>query len=278
MSRRDPFVRTRTVLDKILDHKVEELAARKASVSAETLKSRASNAPLPRDMLAAVRRDTAALIAEVKHASPSKGVLIENFDPVMLGLTYAANGAAAISVLTDAHFFQGHLDHLTAVRNAVGIPVLRKDFVIDPYQVYEGRAAGADAILLIVAALDDSRLADLHALITDLGMTALVEVHNESELERALRVEPALIGVNNRDLKTFDVDLDTTARLAKHIPESVTLVAESGIFTAEDVGKMGRVGARAVLVGESLVKSGDIAAKVRELSALTIHSREDNRL
>jgi indole-3-glycerol phosphate synthase len=278
MSSGKPFIRTRTVLDEILDHKVEELAARKASVSAETLKSRASNAPPPRDMLAAVCRDTVALIAEIKHASPSKGVLIENFDPVTLGLTYAANGAAAISVLTDVHFFQGHLDHLTTVRSAVDIPVLRKDFVIDPYQVYEGRAAGADAILLIVAALDDAHLADLHALITDLGMAALVEVHNETELERALRVEPALIGVNNRDLKTFDVDLDTTARLAKHIPESVTLVAESGILTAEDVRKMGRVSARAVLVGESLVKSGDIAAKVRELSALPIQSHEDNRL
>lgn len=277
MSSGEPFIRTRTVLDKILDHKVEELAARKASVSAEALKSRASNAPPPRDMLAAVRRDTVALIAEVKHASPSKGVLIENFDPVTLGLTYAANGAAAISVLTDAHFFQGHLDYLIAVRNAVDVPVLRKDFVIDPYQVYEGRAAGADAILLIVAALGDAQLADLYALITDLGMAALVEVHNESELERALSIKPALLGVNNRDLRTFDVDLNTTARLATHIPESVTLIAESGIFSAEDVRRMGQVGARAVLVGESLVKSGDIAAKVRELSAQPIYSREDNQ-
>jgi indole-3-glycerol phosphate synthase len=157
-------------------------------------------------MRAAVRRETVALIAEVKHASPSKGVLMADFDPVRLGTTYADNGAAAISVLTDEQFFQGHLDYLTAVKHAVDVPVLRKDFVIDPYQVYEGRAAGADAILLIVAALDDTCLADLHALITGLGMAALVEVHNEAELERALKIDPALIGVNNRDLKTFEVD------------------------------------------------------------------------
>lgn len=271
------FVRTCTVLDKILDHKVEEIAARKVSVSADTLTSQASEAPPPRAMLAAVRRATVALIAEVKHASPSKGMLIENFDPVALGTTYAANGAAAISVLTDEQFFQGHLDYLTAVRHAVDVPVLRKDFVIDPYQVYEGRVAGADAILLIVAALDDAQLSDLHALITDLGMAALVEVHNEVELDRALKIDPVLLGVNNRDLKTFEVDLKTTARLAKQIPDSVTLVAESGIFTAEDVRQMGQVGARAVLVGESLVKSGDVAAKVRELSCQPIRSREENQ-
>jgi indole-3-glycerol phosphate synthase len=271
-----PFIRTQTVLDKILDHKVEELAARKASVSAETLKAQASETPPPRDMRAAVRRATVALIAEVKHASPSKGILVENFDPVVLGTTYAQNGAAAISVLTDERFFQGHLDYLTAVKNVVDVPVLRKDFVIDPYQVYEGRAAGADAILLIVAALDDAQLADLHALITDLGMAALVEVHNEAELERALTINPALLGVNNRDLKTFDVNLNTTARLAAQIPDSVTLVAESGIFCAEDVRHMGRVGARAVLVGESLVKSRDVAAKVRELSAAPVHVDEES--
>ncbi len=275
----DPFVRTRTVLDKILDHKVEELAARKASVSVESIKSQVADAPPPRDMVAALNRDTVALIAEVKHASPSKGVLIEDFNPVRLGTTYAAHGAAAISVLTDEHFFQGHLDYLTAVRNAVDIPVLRKDFVIDPYQVYEGRTAGADAILLIVTALDDTQLADLHTLIISLGMAALVEVHNKTELDRALKIDPVLIGVNNRDLNTFDVDLNTTVGLAKHLPDSVTLVAESGIFTAEDVRRMGQIGARAVLVGESLVKSGDVAAKVRELSTQPYNVRlhEENR-
>lgn len=271
-----PFIRTQTVLDKILDHKVEEIAARKVSVSVETLKSQASEASAPRDMQAAVRRATVALIAEVKHASPSKGVLIADFEPVSLGMIYAQNGAAAISVLTDERFFQGHLLYLTAVKNAVDVPVLRKDFVIDPYQVYEGHAAGADAILLIVAALDDAQLADLYALITDLGMTALVEVHNEAELERALKINPVLLGVNNRDLKTFNVDLNTTARLAAQMPDSVTLVAESGIFTAEDVQRMAQVGARAVLVGESLVKSGSVAAQVRALSSVPIQSNEDS--
>jgi indole-3-glycerol phosphate synthase len=266
MGSRRPFVRTQTVLDKILDHKVEEIAARKASVSAAAIQARAADVPPPRDMRAAVRRDTVALIAEVKHASPSKGLLIADFDPAALAMTYAENGAAAISVLTDERFFKGHLGDLTTVREATPVPVLRKDFVIDPYQVYEGRAAGADAILLIVAALDDAQLANLHVLVIELGMAALVEVHNEDELDRALRLNPPLIGVNNRDLKTFDVDLRTTARLAESIPGDVTLVAESGIFTAADVRTMARAGAHAVLVGEALVTSGDIGAKARELS------------
>lgn len=260
------FVRTQTVLDKILDHKVKEIAACKAQITLVDVQAQADDAPPPRDMLAALRRETVALIAEVKHASPSRGVLIDAFDPVALGTTYAQNGAAAISVLTDEKFFQGGLAYMTAVREAVDIPVLRKDFVIDPYQVYEGRAAGADAILLIVAALNDVQLAGLHTLITSLGMAALVEVHNERELDRALRLEPALIGINNRDLHTFDVSLDTTAQLARYIPDSITLVAESGIFTADDVAQMGHIGAHAVLVGEALVKAPDIGDKVRELA------------
>jgi len=261
------FVRTHTILDTILEHKVAEIAARKASVSAEVLKTRAAQAAPPREMLAAVRRDTVALIAEVKHASPSRGVLIADFDPVALGTAYAVHGAAAISVLTDERFFQGHLDHLAAVRAAVSVPVLRKDFVIDPYQVYEGRAAGADAMLLIVAALDDAQLADLHGLIMRLGMTALVEIHNEAELERALRLPVTLLGINNRDLKTFAVDINTTRRLAAQVPRDLALVAESGIFTGADVRAMGAAGACAVLVGEALVTSGDVAGRVRELSS-----------
>jgi indole-3-glycerol phosphate synthase len=217
-------------------------------------------------MLGALHGETVALIAEVKHASPSKGVLIEPFDPVALAATYAQNGAAAISVLTDEAFFRGSLDHLTAVHRAVSVPVLRKDFVIDPYQVYEGRAAGADAILLIVAALADAQLAELHALVRSLGMAALVEVHHEEELARALRVEPALIGINNRDLQTFQVDLSTAARLARFAPTGVTLVAESGVHTRADMRRMAQAGAHAVLIGEALVQAGDIAAQVRELS------------
>jgi indole-3-glycerol phosphate synthase len=261
------FVRTQTVLDTILDRKVEDIAARKGSVPLSDLYAAAGSAPPPRDMRAALRRDTVALIAEVKHASPSRGILIEDFDPVALGTTYAGHGAAAISVLTDEPFFLGSLDDLAAVRKAVSVPVLRKDFVIDPYQVHEGRAAGADAILLIVAALGDAQLADLHAQIAALGMSALVEIHDEGELERALRLAPPLIGINNRDLRTFSVDLGTTARLAPRVPENVTLVAESGIFTGADVRDMGRLGVHAVLVGEALARAQDTAAKVRELSS-----------
>lgn len=261
------FVRTQTVLDTILAHKVEEIAARKARASAATVMAAARAAPPPRDMRAAVRRDTVALIAEIKRASPSRGVLSADFDPVALATTYAAHGATAISVLTDERFFGGDLTHLTAVRAAVSVPVLRKDFVLDPYQVYEARAAGADAVLLIVAALDDARLANLHALIVELGMAALVEVHDEAELARALTLGASLIGVNNRDLRTFTVALATTERLARLVPPDVALVAESGIFSADDVRRMGAVGAHAVLVGEALVTAPDVAARVRELSS-----------
>lgn len=262
------FVKTDTVLDKILAHKVEEVAAAKLRVPLSQLEQSVLDAAPPRDFRAALRRDTVALIAEVKKASPSKGVLIENFDPVAIGTTYANNGAAAISVLTDERFFMGHLDYMTAVRNAVSIPVLRKEFIIHPYQVYEARAANADAVLLIVAALEDSQLADLQALIVELGMAALVEVHNEAELERALAVGAMLIGVNNRDLKSFREDLSITEQLAKLMPEGITLVAESTIRSVDDVARMGACGAHAVLVGESLVKAGDIGQRVREFSGV----------
>ncbi len=256
------FVKTDTILDKILAQKQTEIGDDLAAVA-----RRAREADPPRDFAGALRRETVALIAEVKHASPSKGVLIENFDPVALGTIYADNGAAAISVLTDVQFFMGSLDHLTQVRAAVGVPVLRKDFIIDCYQVYEARAAGADAVLLIVAVLEDAQLADLHALAGELGMAALVEVHNVDELERALRIGARLVGVNNRDLKTFREDLGTTERVARLIPDGVTLVAESAIRSADDVRKMGALGAHAVLVGEGLVKAGDIAAQVKWFSS-----------
>jgi indole-3-glycerol phosphate synthase len=265
------FTETGSVLDQILARKVEEIAERKKRVSLdEIMASVAGMDQLPRDFTGALRRAAdhgeVALIAEVKKASPSKGVLIEDFDPVQIGSIYASNGAAAISVLTDEDFFQGHLDYMTAVREAVPVPVLRKDFIIDPFQVYEGRLAGADAVLLIVASLEDSRLLDLQALANDLGMAALVEVHTEAEMERALKLNAALIGINNRDLRTFHVDLETTAQLARLAPPDVTLVAESGIVTGEDVAHMGRLGAHAVLVGESLIRAGDITGAVREFS------------
>jgi len=263
----DHFIRTNTILDKILEQKIQELAQGKSRVASAHMTAAVNIAPNPRDFVAALRRDTVALIAEIKHASPSRGILIDPFDPLALGQTYDQNGAAAISVLTDQEFFKGHLNDLAVVRRAVKVPVLRKDFLIDEFQVYQSRAAGADAILLITAVLDDVQLDDFYSLISDFDLAALVEVHNEQELERALRISPQIIGINNRDLKTFEVDLDTTARLIKLIPPEITVVAESGIFTGDDVRKMGELGVHAVLVGEALVKAENIAAQVRDLSS-----------
>ena len=271
MNNKATFVKTDTVLDKILAYKVEAVDDAKRRISPATIIDAALQAPPTRDFVAVLRRDSVALIAEVKKASPSKGVLIENFDPVAIGKTYAENGAAAISVLTDERFFIGHLDYLRAIRSVVDVPVLRKEFIIDPYQVYEARAAGADAVLLIVAALEDSQLAELHSVILERDMAALIEVHNEAEVERALALPLVLgssaIGINNRDLKTFHEDLETTARLARLIPPEMTLVAESAIRSPNDVRRMGDSGAHAVLVGESLVKADNIADKVREFSS-----------
>lgn len=261
------FVKTDTMLDKILAHKQDEIAASKTRIPLQQLMRATYAVSAPRDMMGTLHREHVALIAEVKRASPSKGILIENFNPLGLAMTFAHYGAAAISVLTDERFFQGHLDYLTVIRDQADVPVLRKDFVIDPYQVYEGRAAGADATLLIVAALHDSQLAELYKAAADLEMAVLVEVHNEAELERALKVGAKLIGINNRDLKTFDEDLGTMARLAGLVPKEVTLVAESAIRSTEDVRRMGELGAHAVLVGEGLVKAGNIAEKVREFSS-----------
>ena len=265
-----------SILDVILEHKrTTELPARKRLVDAAAMRSRAEaiNAPA-RDVAAClVRQDgRVALIAEVKRASPSKGDLVKGeFSPVALALSYQANGASAISVLTDERFFKGSLDDLVNVRRVVNVPVLRKDFVIDPYQVYEARAAGADAVLLIVAALDDAVLAGLHALARDLTLTPLVEVHNELEAERALKLGARLVGVNNRDLHTFVTDLNTTARCAEVLlnpsPRPI-VVSESGIFTPQHVQAVTAMGASAVLVGESIITSGAIAAQVRDLSSV----------
>lgn len=262
------FVTTDTVLDKILARKVEEIAERQAAIPLDEMKRRARNAADCRDMMKALRKDEVALIAEVKRASPSKGILDADFAPMTLAAVYDQNGASAVSVLTDEDFFMGSLDDLRAVRETVRAPVLRKDFIIDPYQVYEGRAAGADAMLLIAAALSDSQLRRLHALIAELGMAALVEVHDEAEMERARKLNAKLIGINNRDLKTFDVDLGTTARLSRMVDADVVLVAESGIQSPADVRRMGELGAHAVLVGESLVKAKDRDQLVRALSAV----------
>jgi indole-3-glycerol phosphate synthase len=260
-------VKTDTILDQILAHKQLEVADRLRQRSILDVQRHAEAVPAPIDFVGGLHRSTVALIAEVKKASPSKGVLIENFDPQALARTYTENGAAAISVLADEKFFQGRLGYLDQVRQVTPVPILCKEFILDPYQVYEAREHQADAVLLIVMALEDAQLADLHALIRELGMAALVEVHNEDELDRALKIGATLIGVNNRDLRTFQEDLSITGRVAQTVPAGVTLVAESAIRTSADVRRMGELGAHAVLVGEGLVKSADIGGQVRAFSS-----------
>ena len=260
-----------TFLTRILAHKRDEVAQRRATVPLATLEERASQALPARPFAAALRRAPAtALIAEVKKASPSRGVLLDPFDHLALASTYAAAGAAALSVLTDEHFFQGSLEYLAAIRQLpTAPPVLRKDFIIDPYQVYEARAHGADALLLIVGALDDAALTELLALTYRLGMEALVEVHSEAELARALAAGAPVVGVNNRDLHSFTITLETTARLARLLPSGPArpvLVSESGIFTPEHVAQVRAYGADAVLVGEALVTAPDIGARARALA------------
>ncbi|MBI2939542.1 MAG: indole-3-glycerol phosphate synthase TrpC [Chloroflexi bacterium] len=255
------------ILDEIVAHKRAELAERKERETLAAVEARARGQVPPRDFAVAIRQPDLTLIAEVKKASPSKGLLAPNLDPVALATAYQAGGAAAISVLTDRRFFQGELAHLTTVRTQVDRPVLRKDFLVEPYQVFEARAAGADAVLLIVSILTDEELRDLHSLAHSLGMAALVEVHDEAEARRALAAGAEIIGINNRDLRTFRVDLETTARIRPLIPPDSTLVSESGIHTRGDVARLREWGVHAMLVGESLVRSGDPAGKIWELLA-----------
>lgn len=217
------------------------------------------------DALRAKARTGFALIAEVKKASPSKGLIRADFDPAAHARAYAAGGAACLSVLTDAPFFQGHRDYLVQARAACELPVLRKDFMVDPWQVAEARAMGADAILLIVAAIDDAQLAEIEAAALDLGMDVLIEVHDDAELERALRLQSTLIGVNNRDLKTFDVDPQHAWQLAARVPAGYTVVSESGIATHADLQAAAEHGIRSFLVGESLMRQADIEAATRAL-------------
>jgi indole-3-glycerol phosphate synthase len=254
------------LLDRILANKYLEVAQRRRAVPIEQLRERALAQTPPRDFLGALQRaGRPALIAECKKASPSKGLLRPAYDPRQLARSYVENGAAALSVLTDERFFQGSLSDLSTAREAAGLPTLRKDFIVDGYQVYEARAAGADAVLLIVAALRADQLRELHAQISELGMTALVEVHDEAEVDTALQIAPKLIGVNNRNLHDFTVDLQTTARLRKCLPAGVALVAESGIHTADDVTRVRDMGVAAILVGEALVTASNVGAKVQEL-------------
>ncbi len=281
------------ILNQILADKRTEVADRKSRIPVADLKRIASDAPPPRDFASALRTtppspvigrgaggegsgDSALrtphsalrLIAEVKKASPSKGLIRPDFDPVWIAKTYEAAGASAISILTDEKYFQGKLEYLTAVHDAVSIPCLRKDFIVDPYQIYEARAARADAILLIVAALTPGELSEFMALSNELGMAALVETHTAEELDIALNAGAQVIGINNRNLQTFETKLETTLSLAPKVPGVRVLVSESGIFTRADVESLLRAGVDAILVGESLMRIPDPGVKVKELLGL----------
>ncbi len=258
-------MKTMTILDEIVAAKRRELAAVKRETPLAALKLRVAGREAARDFAGALRRPGVGLIAEVKKASPSRGLLCPDFDPVRLAKTYEKAGAAAISVLTEQDYFQGSLDYLTAVKEAVRIPVLRKDFIFDPYQVYEAAAAGADALLLIAAILNDGQLRELHELATGLGLACLVEVHNEPELERAAAAGAGLIGINNRNLRTFEVDLGVTGKLAPLAPPGAAVVSESGIRTKTDLLRLEAYGVDAVLIGEALVTSGDSTKTIRGL-------------
>jgi indole-3-glycerol phosphate synthase len=257
------------VLSDIVAGVRKDLARRREVASEADLRAALSDVDPPRDPMSTLRGPGSSVIAEVKRRSPSKGDLAEIADPAVLARQYAAGGAAAISVLTEERRFGGSLDDLRAVRAAVDVPLLRKDFVVEPYQVLEARAAGADLVLLIVAALDDDLLRELHDQARALGMTVLVEVHDEPETARAVDLGAELVGVNARNLRTLDVDPDTFGRLARLVPADRVLVAESGISSPVDVKRYVAEGARAVLVGEALVKDGDPEGAVRAMTGIT---------
>lgn len=257
------------ILERILAAKREEIASRQRRLPLREIRGMAEEQASPRDFQGALRRRVeqgrAAVIAEIKKASPSKGVIRQDFDPRQIALSYARGGATCLSVLTDKTYFQGSEAYLQLAREASGLPTLRKDFLIDPYQVYEARAIGADAILLIVAALDDVLLGDLFQLAGELGMATLVEVHDGGELERALALEGGILGINNRNLRTFETSLDNTLRLLPYIPGDRLVVTESAIHTREDVAVMRDHGVHAFLVGEAFMRAEEPGKKLREL-------------
>jgi indole-3-glycerol phosphate synthase len=265
-----------SILDEIFANKRQEVARQKQLAPLRVLQAQIEHLAPPLDFIEALRgrrRQHPTLIAEVKCVSPSRGVLSPAFDPLSLARVYVENGAAAISVLTDECYFKGHLDHLRQIAIEIKgkqVPLLRKDFIFDPYQVYEARLAGADAILLVVAALEPAKLFELHALTLQLGMAPLVEIHDRAELNVALDCGPLLLGINNRNLKDFTVDIQTTLHLRPLVPDPVCLVSESGIHTPDDVSLLAAAGVDAILVGEALVTAPDIAAQVRSLAQVSL--------
>ena len=254
------------ILDTIVAYKRKELRQNQAQIPLSTLKGKIADLPRTRDFRDALSaQNRVNLIAEVKKKSPSKGIIREDFNPVEIARTYATNGASAISVLTDREFFAGELEYLSAIREAVDLPLLRKDFTIDEYHIYQARVAGADAILLIVAILTSDQLRGFMEIAQSLELACLVEIHTEAELEVALQAGAVIVGINNRNLKTFHTDIAMTFRLRESIPPDKVVVSESGIYTREDVVRLGEANVNAILVGESLMRSPDIGMKVREL-------------
>ncbi len=255
------------VLKKIAAYKADEVAALKRRTTVEALRAQAAALPRPRGFEAAIKAATGpALICEVKKASPSKGVIREDFDPVAIARSYETGGATCLSVLTDGPGFQGSNEIFEAVRATTNLPLLRKDFMLDPIQIAESAAMGADCVLIIMGMIDDESAKALFDEANDLGLDALIETHDETELERAIQLGGSLLGINNRDLRTFDTTLDTFTRLAPLAPKGCTLIAESGIFTREDTARLAADGARGYLIGESLMRQDDVAGAVRKLS------------
>jgi indole-3-glycerol phosphate synthase len=254
------------ILDKIIENKRSEVERTKKSKPLDFLKSELQNLDDTKGFYESIRPDgSTKVIAEIKRASPSKGVLREDFDPVEISKSYSRSGASAISVLTDSRFFKGSLDHLSDVRSAVVLPLLRKDFIIDPYQVYESRLYGADAILLIVAALDSTILRELLELAHSLDMDAIVEIHDERELDKAIEADGKIIGINNRDLKTFDVSLETSIKLCRLIPREKIIVSESGISSSDDIKRLKSAGINVLLIGETFMRAPEPGEELRKL-------------